>query len=473
VKSRLSKSIDFWEHIGASKFILNTLKHGYVIPFICTPPPMKFKNNKSAIENNVFVDEAVSELINNGCIQEVPFQPFVVNPLSVAIQKSGKKRLILDLSELNVYVAKNKIKFEDWKVALQFFERDCYMFKFDLTSGYFHLDICIEQQTYLGFSWNNKFYCFSVLAFGLTSAPYIFTKCLRPMVKYWRENGVNIVLYLDDGFGLAGGYLECKNKSDFVKLSLKQTGFLVNEGKSIFEPIQCLEWLGLIWDSKAFSLKIPERRISDTIESLEKLLKLFPYISARQLAQFTGRVISMSPVMGNVTSLMTRHLYFAIESRRSWDSRLKFSDKNFVFEELLFWSGNLCTLNQNKLLNDSLPCTIVYSDASNVAGGAYTVEMNEKVFHQMWDEFEKNMSSTWRELRAIYLPLHSFKSELQNKRVKWHTDNQNCINIINKGSTTKHLQYLAYDIFLICSNVRITLNPIWIPRSENCKADFI
>ena len=129
----------------------------------------------------------------------------------------------------------------------------------------------------------------------------------------------------------------------------------------------------------------------------------------------------MSPVMGNVTSLMTRHLYFAIESRRSWDSRLKFSDTNFVFEELLFWSGNLCTLNENKLLNDSLPCTIVYSDASNVAGGAYTVEMNEKVFHQMWDEFEKNMSSTWRELRAIHLALYSFKSELQNKRVKWHT----------------------------------------------------
>ena len=280
VKSRLSKSIYFWEHIGASKFILNTLKHGYVIPFTCTPPPMKFKNYKSAIENNVFVDEAVSELINNGCIQEVPFQPFVVNPLSVAIQKSGEKRIILDLSELNVYVAKNKIKFEDWKVALQFFERDCYMFKFDLTSGYFHLDICIEQQTYLGFSWNNTFYCFSVLAFGLTSAPYIFTKCLRPMVKYWRENGVNIVLYLDDGFDLAEGYLECKNKSDFVKLSLKQAGILVNEGKYIFEPVQSLEWLGLIWNSKAFSLKIPERRISDTIESLEKLLKLFPYISA-------------------------------------------------------------------------------------------------------------------------------------------------------------------------------------------------
>lgn len=100
------------------------------------------------------------------------------------------------------------------------------------------------------------------------------------MVKYWRENSVNIVLYLDDGFDLAEGYLECKNKSDFVKLSLKQAGFLVNEGKYIFEPVQSLEWLGLIWSSKTFSLKISERRISDTIESLEKLSKLFPYISA-------------------------------------------------------------------------------------------------------------------------------------------------------------------------------------------------
>ena len=60
------------------------------------PPPMKFRNNKSALKNSLFVNEAITELISNGCILEVPFQPFVVNPLSVATQKTGKKRLILD-----------------------------------------------------------------------------------------------------------------------------------------------------------------------------------------------------------------------------------------------------------------------------------------------------------------------------------------------------------------------------------------
>lgn len=40
-----------------------------------------------------------------------------MNPLSVAVQSTGKKRLILDLSKLNLYIKKDKVKFEDWRVA--------------------------------------------------------------------------------------------------------------------------------------------------------------------------------------------------------------------------------------------------------------------------------------------------------------------------------------------------------------------
>ena len=44
-----------------------------------------------------------------------------------------------------------------------------------------------------------RYFVFTVLPFGLSSAPYIFTKCLKPLEKYWRFNGVNIALFLDDG----------------------------------------------------------------------------------------------------------------------------------------------------------------------------------------------------------------------------------------------------------------------------------
>jgi hypothetical protein len=34
--------------------------------------------------------QAITELVENGCAYEVPFKPFAVNPLSVAINKSEK-----------------------------------------------------------------------------------------------------------------------------------------------------------------------------------------------------------------------------------------------------------------------------------------------------------------------------------------------------------------------------------------------
>jgi hypothetical protein len=37
VKGRLAKHIKFWEQIGANNFVLETLKKGYVIPFLENP----------------------------------------------------------------------------------------------------------------------------------------------------------------------------------------------------------------------------------------------------------------------------------------------------------------------------------------------------------------------------------------------------------------------------------------------------
>ena len=119
VKGRLAKHVDFWIQIGSSNFVIDTIKKGYVILFLDPPSSMFMKNDKSAIKNSEFVDSAISELVDSGCAYEVPFKPIVVNPLSVATQKSGKKRLILDLSVLN-YVKIEKIKFEDLRFTLNF-----------------------------------------------------------------------------------------------------------------------------------------------------------------------------------------------------------------------------------------------------------------------------------------------------------------------------------------------------------------
>ena len=118
VTGNLKLNVAFWEHIGASRFIRDTILHGYKIPFIYTPPSAHFSNNRSAIQYSDFVGQAISDLLATGSVVECESAPTVVNPLSVAIQSNGKKRLILDLRHPNYFVMKSKVKFEDAKTML-------------------------------------------------------------------------------------------------------------------------------------------------------------------------------------------------------------------------------------------------------------------------------------------------------------------------------------------------------------------
>ena len=157
VKGNLRKQIQFWREIGTSKFILKVIEEGYKLPFKTIPVAAVLKINNSAKCHQQFVQEAIAELvvlIERGIQSQTT--PHVVNPLSVSIQANGKKRLILDVRYVNKCLDTKRVKYEDWKVALSYFEKDAYMFSFDLKSDYHHIEIHEDYQTFLGFAWKDK-----------------------------------------------------------------------------------------------------------------------------------------------------------------------------------------------------------------------------------------------------------------------------------------------------------------------------
>ena len=83
--------------------------------------PYSFENRSSARRRDSFVEGAISELMSRGCLREVSDYPQFCNPLHVAVQSSGKLRLILDLSHLNKFVVKKSVKYEDLRTVLQLF----------------------------------------------------------------------------------------------------------------------------------------------------------------------------------------------------------------------------------------------------------------------------------------------------------------------------------------------------------------
>ena len=124
----LKNHIQFWRSIGTSQFILVVIDEGYRISFYSAPPPSFLCNNKSALAHPSFVDEAISELLLTYRGFETDVIPCNVYPLSVSIQSSGKKRLILHLRFINKHSWKTSVKFEDLRVVLHYLKKGHFMF---------------------------------------------------------------------------------------------------------------------------------------------------------------------------------------------------------------------------------------------------------------------------------------------------------------------------------------------------------
>ena len=461
--------------MGASDFILETLRSGYKLPLIDTPEPKIFRNNKSALRNSSFVGPAINELLQSGRVIKVNVPPKVVNPLSVS-ENGDKKRLILNLRYVNQHLWKKHVKFEDFKVFRNYIREGSYMFHFDFRSGYHHIDIFEEHWTYLGFSWTENgvtsYYVFVVLPFGLSTAPYIFTKVCRVFVKYWRANGIKIVIFIDDGIGAAGTLQKARLASDFVRFSIVLSGFISNEEKSVWDPLQHAVWLGLEIDTKYFVLKIKEKRITKVLAKMSKMVNR-SVATARQVSSIAGGLISQELVLGPISGLFTREMYRFVDACPSWDGKV--SIPVAVYEELEFWQKNLSSLNVKHLEESRVPVcasTTVQSDASNVACAAI-MKIDDSIFssHKNFSVAEVSMSSTWRELEAVFFSLKSFAPLLQGRVVNWETDNQAVPSIVTKGSKKKHLQDLAVSVYFLCKKENIHLHLSWIPRDENTVAD--
>ena len=169
------------------------------------------KNNKSARENVSFVTEEIQSLLRKGVIPESEQKPTVVNPLTVAYNKVGKPRLVLDCRHINEYLHKFRFRYEDIRIAEEMFEKGSFLFTYDLKSAYHHINMINPIfRTYSGLAWifngETKYNIVNCLPFGISVASHIFSATLRHVVKFLRSSGYKVVKFLDNGIGGSTDY---------------------------------------------------------------------------------------------------------------------------------------------------------------------------------------------------------------------------------------------------------------------------
>ena len=187
--------------------------------------------------------------------------------------------------------------------------------------------------------------------------------------------------------------LAAKINSLTVNADLLKLGFLPNEEKSLWEPVQVITWLGIVLDTNRGVISVTHKRISKLKTSIVSIPQGHcSHVKVRDLASVVGQIISLTPCVGNVTRIMTRSLYAVVDQGVSWSSTIELTRE--ARDELKFWNQNVDSLNGcSPWRAISKPAKLVYSDASSQAYGSF-IENERKVFHQNWSQIESKESST-------------------------------------------------------------------------------
>ena len=315
---------------------------------------------------------------------------------------------------------------------------------------------------------------FTALPFGLSSACHLFTKLTRPLVYFWRSQGIISFMYIDDGLIISPDHASAQSSKIIVRNTIINSGFVPSKTKCIWEPTEEIQYLGLIIDSRNLLFHIPQEKLFKFLSTISAILSAHQAnnsVPVKQLACFTGQVISMSLALGPIARLMTRDSYRSIESSNSWNQSIKL--RNDTVAELEFWAQNIFSLNGFSIRLKLVPSMTIYSDASEVGYGGHVENQSNLKIQGNWSQSEKRKSSTWRELAAVLNLLLELQHVVSHKTIKWCTDNSNVPKIITCGSVKPDLHNIALSIHALSKKHDFILLPEWLPRNENKLADKI
>lgn len=109
----------------------------------------------------------------------------------------GTQRLILNLRELNEFVVTERFKLEDYRVAKRLVSPGYFTASVDLKDAHQLVPVAQTYRKLLWFDFKASCYKYTCLPYGLSSALYVFTKVIKPVVAYLRSRG----FFIGDLFG--------------------------------------------------------------------------------------------------------------------------------------------------------------------------------------------------------------------------------------------------------------------------------
>lgn len=413
--------------------------------------------------------EAINSLLDIGAISKCdPCPGQFVSSVFLTPKPNGKMRFILNLKMLNRFINTHHFKLEDLRTAIKLVTKDCFMTTLDLKDAYFSIKIHENSRKYLRFLFNNQLFEFNALPFGLNTAPYLFTKIMKPVVKLLRSAGFLSTLYLDDWLLLADTYENCKSNFEITKKLLCSLGFLINDDKSSLYPSKMCKFLGVFINSENLEISLPPDKKVRIKDEIRKFINM-KNCKIRTFAQLVGILVSACPAVeyGWVhTKQFERCKFLNLKGDEDYNKQMILP--NSLMPDFHWWL-KVIDNSKHRIRDDNYSIEI-YSDASTTGWGAACG--SEKASGQ-WSNNERDKHINYLELLAAFIALKLFAKDLYDCQVLLRIDNSTAIAYINRmgGVQFPHLTSMSREIWKWCEERKLYIFASYIRSCDNTIAD--
>ena len=315
------------------------------------------------------------------------------------------------------------------------------MCKIDLRDAYFTIPVNQKYRKYLRFKWEGTLCQFICLCFGLGPAPLIFTKLMKlPISLLWRLN-IRLIICLDDMLIMARSVQELIFHRDTVIYLLQNLGFVLNLKKSVLEPSQKIEFLGMFLDSMKMEITLPQ----------EKLVKLMPQckrvaeckeITIMDLTKLIGKLGSIAqailPAQLQVRYFQSLQIQ-ALKLSKCYHAKVHL-DKD-AKDEFFWWIENLRLYNRKSLILPPADLCIS-TDASTKGWGPTCQEISTG---GPWSQEEQKAHINVLELKAAHLAILTFTKFQIVQRIHVQMDNKIALSYLVKMGGTHNKDPLGLD----------------------------
>jgi len=401
---------------------------------------------------------------------------------------------------INDYMFPEKFRYNTVDSAAKLVTPGAWLSIIDIRHAYRSCPVFPPHRTYTGFKWKfsdnvstqYQYFVDNFLCFGLRAAPSIFVRISNAIARIFKTEidhpDVHLVNYLDDFCIVAKTKEMCLIGQRCLIRVLRQLGFDISWSK-VEGPSQALKFLGIIIDSDAMELRLPEDKILKLKSELQKFATK-KSATKRELQSLAGSMSFASAVIKGGRTFSRRVIDLINKLKHPYHKTRLTSD--FRRDIVSWWLPFMQQFNgKAKILdNKPVPMKMMQCDASLKGYGVY---FNGHFMAGSWNGTQPPVPASlcqlpnWQdvfvnsdsitninhlELLTALLAARHFGYMWRNKKVVIYTDNTQALANINKGSNRNPVVMMwLRELFWLSAQFNFHITARYISTKQNWISD--